>query len=156
MVSGTHGGIDTALELNAIAAARAAGVRHVVKLSVVAAEAPVDTFSRLHAQVQDRLRASGMAWTLLRPHYFMSNTLRWAQTIRDQGGFYYPTGEGRWPAVDPADIGAAAVQALTVPGHEGKAYTLSGPESLSAGQYAEKLSQALGRPVRQPTPRMPF
>lgn len=148
LMSGTHGGIDAALELNAIEAARAAGVRHVVKLSVVGAEAPFDTFGRQHAEVEARLRESGLAWTMLRPHFFMSNTLRWAGSIRRQSLFHYPTGGGRWPAVDPRDIGAVAVRALTQPGHEGCAYTLSGPESLSAADYARKLSAVLGRPVQ--------
>ncbi|MBI3105354.1 MAG: hypothetical protein HYY95_07255 [Candidatus Rokubacteria bacterium] len=61
---------------------------------------------------------------------------------------YQPTGDGKWAAIDPADIGAMAVKALTQPGHEGKAYTLTGPESLSAAQYAAILSRVLGRPVR--------
>ena len=65
-----------------------------------------------------------------------------------RGAFYQPTGGGRWAAIDPADIGAAAVKALTEPGHEHQAYTLTGPESLSAAQYAVKLSVAIGKPVK--------
>jgi (4-alkanoyl-5-oxo-2,5-dihydrofuran-3-yl)methyl phosphate reductase len=148
LLSATHGGVDVELEASAIKAARKAGVKHVVKLSVVAAEAPIDTFGKQHAQSERLLRDSGLAWTMLRPHFFMSNTLRWAETIRSQGVVYYPTAEGRWPAVDPRDIGAVAVKALTEPGHVSKAYTLSGPESLSATQYVEKLSAALGKQVR--------
>jgi uncharacterized protein YbjT (DUF2867 family) len=138
----------TDLEFNAIDAAKKARVKHVVKLSVTGVENPFEIFAEWHAQVEARLRASGMAWTMLRPQHFMSNALMWAETIRRDGAFYQPTGEGRWAAVDPADIGAVAVKALTEPGHEGKAYTLSGPESLSAAQYAEKLSAAIGKPVR--------
>ena len=59
-----------------------------------------------------------------------------------RGPFYQPTGDGRWAANDPADIGALAVKTLTESGHEGKAFTLSGPESLDAVQYRE---EALGR-----------
>ncbi len=148
LVSGTHGGIDPELEGNAIVAAKAQGVKHVVKLSVVGAEAPFDTFGKLHAGSEARLRESGLAWTMIRPHYFMTNILRSADTIRSQGAFYQPTGEGRYAAVDPLDIAAVAVKALTEPGHENRAYTLSGPEALSAAQYAAKLSGAIGKPVR--------
>jgi uncharacterized protein YbjT (DUF2867 family) len=123
-------------------------VKHVVKLSVVAAEAPIDVFGKLHAESEARLRESGVAWTMLRPHYFMSNTLRWADTIHAQGAFYYPTADGRWAAIDPSDIAAVAVKALTEPGHTGKAYTLSGPEALSAAEYADQLSAAIGKPVK--------
>jgi uncharacterized protein YbjT (DUF2867 family) len=139
------------LEGNAIDAAKKAGVKHVVKLSVVGADAPEthDQFAKWHAEAEARLRESGMAWTMLRPHFFMSNALhQWGETIRTQGAFYQPTGEGRFAAIDPADIGASAVAALTRPGHEAKAYELSGPESLSAAQYAERISRATGKPVR--------
>jgi uncharacterized protein YbjT (DUF2867 family) len=91
---------------------------------------------------------SGLQWTMVRPGNFMSNAHLWAETIRSQGAFYQPTGAGRWAAVDPDDIGAVAAKALTGAGHEGKAYTLTGPESLSAAGYAEKLSSVLGKPVK--------
>ncbi len=41
-----------------------------------------------------------------------------------------------------------AADALTRPGHEGKAYELTGPEALSNAEVAEKLSAALGKTVR--------
>lgn len=136
------------LEGNAIDAARKAGVRYVVKLSVIGAESPVLTFSKWHAKAEKRLMDSGLKWTMLRPGNFMSNSLAWAETIRSQGAFYQPTGEGRWAAIDSVDIGAVAVKALTTSGHEGKGYTLTGPESLSAAEYADRLSLVLGKPVR--------
>jgi len=139
---------DPKLEGNAIDAAKKVGVKHVVKLSVFGADAPFEMFSRWHAQSEVRLRKSGLAWTMLRPQHFMTNALQWAETIRSQGAFYQPTGEGRWAAIDPADIGIAAVKALTEPGQEGQAYTLSGPESLNAAQYAAKLSAAISKPVK--------
>jgi uncharacterized protein YbjT (DUF2867 family) len=123
-------------------------VRHVVKLSVFGAEKPVLILSQWHAKAEKRLMISALQWTMLRPGNFMSNSLGWAPTIKAQGAFYQPTGEGRWAAIDPADIGAVAVRALTVPGHEGKAYTLTGPESLSAAGYATKLSSVIGKPVK--------
>ena len=46
------------------------------------------------------------------------------------------------------DIAAVAVQALTDPGHEGKAYTLSGPEALTNPEMATELSKVLGRAIR--------
>jgi uncharacterized protein YbjT (DUF2867 family) len=136
------------LEGNAIAAAKQAGVRHVVKLSVIGAEKPVFTFSKWHAQAEKRLMDSGLEWTMLRPINFTTNSLTWAETVKTQGAFYQPTGDGRWAAIDPADIGVVAVKALTTRGHEGKGYTLTGPESLSAAGYAAKLSAVLGRPVK--------
>ena len=146
LVSAGTNGID--LEINAIDAAKKAGVRHVVKLSVIGADAPALTFSKWHARSEKHLIGSGLAWTMVRPANFMSNALMWAPTIKTQQAFYQPTGEGRWAAIDPADIGAAAVTALTTAGHEGKGYTLTGPESLSGAGYAATLSSVLGKPVK--------
>jgi uncharacterized protein YbjT (DUF2867 family) len=138
----------TELEANAIKAAKKSGVKHIVKLSVIGADKPVLTFSKWHAKAEKRLMDSGLKWTMLRPGNFMTNSLTWAATIKTQGAFYQPTGDGRWAAIDPADIGAVAVKALTSSGHEGKSYTLTGPESLSAAGYAAKLSSVLGKPVK--------
>jgi (4-alkanoyl-5-oxo-2,5-dihydrofuran-3-yl)methyl phosphate reductase len=141
-------GLDqVTLEGHAVDAARRAGVKHVVKLSVIGADAPQITFAKWHAAAEKKLTDSGLGWTMLRAGNFMSNSLGWADTIRSQGAFYQPTGTGRWAAIDPADIGAVAVAALTTPGHEGKAYTLTGPESMDAAGYAAVLSKATGKPV---------
>lgn len=138
----------TDLEVSAIDVAKRAGVKHVVKLSVIGADNPVVTFSKWHAKAEKHLMNSGLKWTMVRPGNFMSNALMWAPAIKSEGAFYQPTGDGRWAAVDPADIGAVAVRALTSSGHEGQAYALTGPESLSAAQYAAKLSSVLGKPVK--------
>lgn len=82
---------DPELEGNAIDAAKKAGVKHVVKLSVAGADAPFEMFGKWHARLEARLRDSGLAWTMLRPEHFMSNALMWAETIRSQGAFYQPT-----------------------------------------------------------------
>jgi uncharacterized protein YbjT (DUF2867 family) len=69
-------------------------------------------------------------------------------TIRSEGAFYSATGDGKISHVDVRDIAAVAVKALTAPGHEGKAYTLSGPEALTYSEAAMALSKALGKPVK--------
>jgi len=136
------------LEAHAIEAAKKTGVRHVVKLSVIGAETPGLIIAQWHAKSEKRLRESALKWTMLRPGNFMSNALGWAGTIKSKGVFYQSSGDGRWAAIDPADIAAVAVKALTTPGHEGRAYTLTGPESMSAAQYAATLSSVLGKPVK--------
>ena len=145
LATGTNG---PELEIKAIDAAKKAGVKHIVKLSVIGADQPGLTLAKWHARGEKHLMESGLAWTMLRPGNFHTNALGWASTIKAQGAFYQPTGEGKWASIDPADIAAVAVKALTTPGHEKKAYTLTGPESVSASQYAAKLSTAIGKPVK--------
>ncbi len=136
-----------ALEANVVDAAVAEGVKHVVKLSVISAEAPAITFARWHHAAEEKLKASGLAWTMLRPGNFMTNALGWAPTIKADGNIHQPTGTGTWAAIDPADIAAVAVRALTSAGHEGKEYTLTGSEALDGAGYAAILTRVLGKTV---------
>ncbi|MER7224812.1 NAD(P)H-binding protein [Streptomyces rubradiris] len=134
---------------NLLAAARSAGVRHVVKLSALAVtdHGADDLITRWQRRNEDLLRGSGLAWTILRPRAFMSNTLAWAATIRSGGVVAAPQARSRNASVDPRDVAEAAVLALTEPGHEGRHYPLTGPESISAVEQCEQLAEVLGRPL---------
>lgn len=137
------------LQANFIHAAKRAGVQHIVKLSAIgaAADAPY-RFGCWHAETEKQLEQSGLAWTHLRPSFFMTNTLMFAPTIARDGAFYTPTGDGQMGFIDVRDIAAVAVKTLIESGHESKTYTLTGPEALSHAQIAEKISTAIGTPVR--------
>jgi uncharacterized protein YbjT (DUF2867 family) len=109
-------------EGNFIRAAKRAGVHHVVRFSILGAEP--DSPSRLirrHGQAEQLLRDSGMAFTMLRPSYFMQNLLWYTKDIRSRGVFYstLPT-TCKHSHVDVRDNAAVAVAALTESGHEGK------------------------------------
>ncbi len=139
---------QTELELNAVEAARAAGVRHIVKQSVMAAAEESYSLARIHRPVERAIEASGIAWTFLRPNSFMQNTVTFmAPTIKREGAFYSASSDARISHVDVRDIAAVAVNVLTEPRHQGKAYTLSGPEALTYDDMANELSQVLGRAI---------
>ena len=137
------------LQHNAIAAARAAGVTHVVKVSAFAAtghsRAPI---GRWHYQVERELEESGLGWTILRPHHFMQNLLAQAEYIIKDGVVYSASGDGQIPYIDPRDIAAVAFVTLTQPGHLGKKYVLTGGEAISYRQAAEIIGATIGKPVR--------
>jgi uncharacterized protein YbjT (DUF2867 family) len=138
-----------ALQRNAIAAARGAGVTHVVKLSAFGASPHSNSLiGRFHKQIERELQETGLAWTILRPHHFMQNLLSQADDIIDQGVVYSSSGDGRIPFVDTRDIAAVAAVTLTQPGHTGKKYVITGSEALSYPQATEILAQAIGRPLR--------
>lgn len=140
---------STQQDKTVLAAAKEAGVRQIVKLSTFEAVDPQMTeHVKWHREREELIRASGLAWTFLRPTMFMSTALDWARTIRQEGVIYFPGGEGKVPPVDPWDVAAVAAAALTKSGHEGQAYALTGPEALSFGDMAEILSKVLGKPVR--------
>src|SRR5262249_50937076 len=130
-------------------AALRAGVKHIVKLSQyhASSDSPV-RFLRYHAAVEQKVRDSGLAYTFLRPNLFMQSLLAFREPIMMQGAFYAAVGNAKVSIVDVRDIASTAVAALTEDGHEGKIYDITGPESLSHYEMAERLSSAIGRPVQ--------
>ncbi|MGW8491214.1 NmrA family NAD(P)-binding protein [Streptomyces sp. NPDC055886] len=132
------------------AAAAAAGVRHLVKLSMMAVEEPGadDFITRRQRENEEAIRQSGVPWTFVRPRTFMSNTLSWAPGIRAAGVVRALYGDAPVACVDPRDVAAVAVAALTGTGHEGRAYAVSGPEAITAREQTAQLSRVLGRPLR--------
>lgn len=123
------------------------GVRHVVKLSSIAADEHTDArIIQAHRMIERHIECSELAWTHLRPHWFMQNELGQAASIGVDGVLSAPD-VGRISIIDARDIAAAAARVLTEPGHEGRAYTLTGPEALDYGEVAATLSSVLGRPV---------
>lgn len=140
---------QTELELNAVAAARASCVRHIVKLSVMDADEEAFSIAKVHRPVEQAIESSGLPWTFLRPNSFMQNVETYlAETIRAESAFYSASGAAQISHVDVRDIAAVAVRALTEADHEGKAYTLTGPEALTYDDLASELSKALGRSIR--------
>ena len=137
------------LEGNFIDAAKRAGLQQLVKMSAIGPgpDSPVELL-RAHGRMEERLAASGLTHTVLRPHSFMQNMLGSAGSIAGEGVFYGCRGEGRIGLVDVRDIAAVAARALTDDGHEGKTYVITGPESLSCADLAARLSVTAGREVR--------
>ena len=137
------------VEARIVAAAKAAGARYVVKLSSSGADAadpPV--FLKLHRDAERHVEDSGLAWTHLRPSFFMQNYLDYADTIRAQGVLASPAGGGRHPDVDARDIGEVAARVLTQPGHEGRAYEITGREAFSLEDVTRRIGKIAGREVR--------
>jgi uncharacterized protein YbjT (DUF2867 family) len=135
-------------ECAAIDAARAAGVRRVVKLS--GPRAAVDSwvlFERWHGEIERHLSASGVPSVVLRPSAYMTNLLGSADVVRHTGRLFAPAGTARITYVDPRDVGATAAAALAVEGREGSTYTVTGPEAVTYEQIARDLSAATGRTV---------
>jgi (4-alkanoyl-5-oxo-2,5-dihydrofuran-3-yl)methyl phosphate reductase len=126
-------------------AARAAGVRHLVKLSSFGAQRDTSGLGAWHAQGEAGIRASGIAWTFVRPGAFMTNCLAWAPTIKAQGAVFSATADGRLASIDTDDVAAVSVAALTQSGHEGRAYDLTGHEALTHAQMAAAIGKAIGR-----------
>lgn len=122
---------------NALWAAKRAGVRHVVRMSAFGADHDAPTRnSRLHALSDAELTQSGLAWTIIRPSAFMQSQVGGLV----DGTLYGANGEGRVGMIDLRDVAAFAAHVLSGPApHAGRAYTLTGPASLSLGDAADVI-----------------
>ncbi|MFI6581306.1 NAD(P)H-binding protein [Embleya sp. NPDC050493] len=130
-----------------LAVAAAAGVRHVVLLSSQGAGTRPEAYG--HPVAFERaVKESGMAWTVLRPGGFATNTFQWIEGVRTRREVAAPFADVALPPIDPADIADVAVAVLTEEGHHGRTYELTGPRALSPRERAEVLAGALGEPVR--------
>jgi uncharacterized protein YbjT (DUF2867 family) len=137
-----------AQQLQVLEAARASGeVRHVVKLSSIAAdESEAPSIVAAHRRIEEAVEQSQIGWTHLRPNWFMQNELGQANQIATEGIFYAPD-VTQVSMIDARDVAAVAASVLTGEGHEGQAYTLTGPQSVGYADLASIYSQLLDREV---------
>ncbi len=135
---------------NGIQAAKRAGNPLIVRLSARAVREMPGALPRVsgqHAEIDVMLKASGLPYTIIAPHFFMQNTMMAAQTVASDGVVYMPFKDGKTGMIDVRDIVDVAVKVLTEDGHEGKTYDLTGPASISFHDVAAALSKVLGKQV---------
>jgi uncharacterized protein YbjT (DUF2867 family) len=127
-----------------------AGAEHVVLLTsrCVVGGRPDNAVTAMWLDSEAAVRASGLAWTILRPSGYQSNALRWLPQLRAGDVVRAPWPDVPVAAIDPADIAAVAATVLLTPGHDGAAHELSGPEPLTPGEQVATLAQVLERPLR--------
>ncbi len=139
-----------ALATNAAAAAKAAGVKHIVRSSGAGADSSSSfALPKLQGTIDDILVATGIPTTFLRPGGFMQNYATYqSQAIKD-GTIYMADGGKSQALIDARDIAAVAARVLTNPAaHAGKAYMLTGGEDFTGADAAKTISAAVGRSVQ--------
>jgi uncharacterized protein YbjT (DUF2867 family) len=136
------------LESNVVDVCKESGVKHVVLNSALGAGDYGKSFPSWHRKVEDKLKASGMSYTILRPNGFLQNIVAFnAASIRAQGAFYVAMGDAKVSYLDVGDIAVVAVKALQGGAHSGKTYELNGPEAISNQELAKRISKVSGRTV---------
>lgn len=129
-----------------IDAVRAAGVAHVVKVSVWHARQGAKLSQGAHWEIEERLKASGLAWSVLQPAGFMQNFLapgglhpgrRPDRLLRQHSRRPHRLPRHRRLRGRPADRGA----------RQGGDLRPQGPEALTGADVADKIASALGRVV---------
>ena len=140
--------LEPSMGSNAVTAAKKAKVKHIVRNSAIKAahDAP-NRNGRLHALVEESVKASGIPWTILRPHYYMQNLLSSAGSVASDGMLYMNMGDAAVGMIDGRDVGLFAAKVIEDPAaHAGKVYTPTGPESMTMAQAAETLGTRWASP----------
>lgn len=127
--------------------AKAAGVKHLVKLSSMDVQQGL-AIGAWHERGEAAVRASGVPFTFVQPTGFMSNLLAWAPSIKAEGVVRASTGDGRRAFIHSDDIAALATTVLTTREYVGESLPITGPEALNFAEVTAKLGAAIGRQLR--------
>jgi uncharacterized protein YbjT (DUF2867 family) len=138
------------MEANALAAALAAGVQRIVYVSSTDVDWEIE-LSAAHRVMERRLAGTGVEHTVVRPEYLLNNLLGEVDDLA-RGWLVAPSGHGRCPLVDARDVGAVAAAVPPAAEPPDGPLEVTGPESLSWAQLAERLQRVLGRPVEHIDP----
>jgi NAD(P)H dehydrogenase (quinone) len=150
LISIAGGGNDRPeLHKRAIDAAVNAGVRHIAYTSYVNADRYLTSAIAVdHRRTEEFLQESGVAWTLLRNHIYANGLVDQAVQIVSDGRFVTHTPDARVAYVTREDCAAAAAAVLATPGHENKAYNITGPDAIGPRELVALASEISGKPVR--------
>jgi uncharacterized protein YbjT (DUF2867 family) len=130
----------------AAAAAKDAGVAHIVKLSSMDVEQGL-AIGAWHERGEQAIRESGVPFTFVQPTGFMSNLLAWAHSIQAEGVVRSATGDGKRAFIHSDDIAAVSVAALTTENYVGQSLLITGPRALTFAEATAAIGAALGRPL---------
>ncbi len=144
----SNGETETARGLAAVQAATAAGVQHIVFLSVGnPAKEPTVPHYLAKLPIEEAIRNSGAEHTFLRSNFFMQTDLSVVPVIKEHGVYAMPVGSVGNNRIDTRDIADCAVRVLTEAGHAGADYHLHGPDTINGPKAAEVYAQHFGREV---------
>ncbi len=147
-VGGTKTEPAVTLLRRAIAAAKADGIKQIAYTSYVGiSHGDTAGLAANHQQTEADLKASGIPWTMLRNSIYMDGLVGQAARMIAAGRATIPPNEHPIGYITRADCAAAAAAVLTTPGHEYKAYDITGPELLGVRKIAAVAADVTGKPV---------
>lgn len=132
----------------AIEAAKAAGVRHVIYTSGLAPAPPNPAaVAPSHYATEQALAGSGLDWTVLRNSLYADYQVVVARNVIEQGKLVHNHGGGEVAYVARNDCARAAAAVLAGDGHAGRIYDLTGPQAISAAEFAALCAELSGRGI---------
>lgn len=135
-------------QTGAVAAAREAGVKHIVYTSMPNPHPGSRiTFEADHRLTEDAIKASGLSYTILRNSWYQENLLMNLPRVLASGAWHTSARQGRVSHVARRDCAEALAAALASGNTDSKTYTLTGPESFTTEEIARLASDVTGKPV---------
>lgn len=134
-----------------IAAAKRNNIQFIVRSSIMDTNPDSQhLLFKMHGQVDQKLRASGIPHAIVQPGAFMQNFVYyWANSINNNNAFYSMHGDYRVSYIDLRDVAAIETEILANPAlQRNMEYTITGPESLSDIDVSRTLSKTTGRTIR--------
>ncbi|MCQ1836567.1 SDR family oxidoreductase [Neorhizobium galegae] len=132
---------------NAVSAAKKASVKHIVYTSMPNPDKSLVTFAPDHLGTEEAIKASGVAYTILRNSWYHDNYLMGMPHNLQVGKWYTSVGTGKITTISRDDCARAAAAALANPPTDSRTLTLTGSESLTANEIAARASAATGKPL---------
>ncbi|MCQ1957443.1 SDR family oxidoreductase [Arthrobacter sp. zg-Y826] len=148
LISMSEPGRRVAQHTNAVEAAQTAGVRQMVYTSVLKAPTTILALAPEHRATEELITASGLPTTFLRHGWYTENHRQEFDAARQTGVVANSVDSGRIASAPRRDYAEAAAVVLSTPGHEGKAYELSGDTAWTYTEFAAAAQEVLGTPVR--------
>ena len=147
LISGTDVGPRVAQHKAIVDAAVAAGARRIAYTSGLRADSSPLALMADHRDTEEVVRASGLPFTFLRNTFYTESFLPHVEQARASGAILGSAGDGRVASAERADLAAAAAAVLTSPGHEQRAYELTGATAWTLADLAAVAADVLGRDV---------
>ena len=147
LISGNELGQRLPQHLAVIAAAKKAGVKQIVYTSILHADSSTLGLAREHLATEVAIKASGMAYTILRNGWYTENYTGSAKGAIGAGAFIGCAGEGKIASATRVDYAEAAVVVLASEGNENKIYELAGDTAYTLTELAAEISRQTGKTI---------
>jgi NAD(P)H dehydrogenase (quinone) len=147
LISGNEMGQRELQHKSVIDAAKEAGIGFIAYTSLLHADTSPLELAVEHLATERYLRASGLAFSLLRNGWYFENQTAAIPLAVQNGAFVGASGDGRYAAAARADYATAAGAVLTGEGHENTVYELGGDAPYTRSELAAEVSKQVGKKI---------
>ncbi|MEZ5499926.1 MAG: NmrA family NAD(P)-binding protein [Steroidobacteraceae bacterium] len=144
-----NGEQQLANEKNLVDRALANGIRHILKVSSIEANAgAINPIHHMHFESEQHIRRTGIPWTFVRPSFYMQNFLASAATVRAESKLRFPFAErGAAVLTDADDVGHFIAEVISAGDHGNQSYDITSGDKLRFSEVAEVFGDVLGRRI---------